>query len=105
MQQQQFEQLAPQRIQLKQLEAFASIRPSVIQQHKVLAELHTLQPQIQSSEQQFTVIEHAFQAEEKQFQQIDEQFKTQQAFEQTHHQAIEKVRTCIQEREFIGHKN
>ena len=102
VQQQQFEQLAPQRIQLKQLEAFASIRPSVIQQHKVLAELHTLQPQIQSSEQQFIVIEHAFQAEEKQFQQIDEQFKTQQAFEQAHHQAIEKVRTCIQEREFIG---
>lgn len=102
VQQQQFEQLAPQRIQLKQLEAFASIRPSVIQQHKVLAELHTLQPQIQSSEQQFIVIEHTFQAEEKQFKQIDEQFKTQQAFEQTHHQAIEKVRTCIQEREFIG---
>lgn len=102
VQQQQFEQLAPQRIQLKQLEDFASIRPSVIQQHKVLAELHTLQPQIQSSEQQFIVIEHAFQTEEKQFKQIDEQFKTQQAFEQTHHQAIEKVRTCIQEREFIG---
>lgn len=102
VQQQQFEQLAPQRIQLKQLEDFASIRPSVIQQHKVLAELHTLQPQIQSSEQQFIVIEHAFQTEEKQFKQIDEQFKIQQAFEQTHHQAIEKVRTCIQEREFIG---
>lgn len=102
LQQQEFEQLAPQRITLKQLEVFASIRPSVIQQHKILAELHTLEPKVQSSEQQFIVNEYAFQAEEKQFQEIDEQFKTQQAFEQTHHQAIEKVRSCIQEREFIG---
>ncbi len=102
LQQQQFEQLTPERTQLKQLETFTAIRSSIIQQHRAHAELCSVQVQLQNTEQQFTVSEASYQAEEKQFQAIDAQLKTQQAFEQTHHHAIEQVRSCIQEREFIG---
>ena len=101
-QQQLFERLTPERTQLQQLETFASIRPSVIQQHKVHAQLNTQQAELQRGEQQFISLEQAFQAEEQQFKHIDAQFKSQQAFEHSHHQSLEQVRSCIQEREFIG---
>ncbi|MHA3064408.1 AAA family ATPase [Acinetobacter sp. ANC 4641] len=101
-QQQKFDALGSKRTQLKQLETFASIRPSVIQQQKTQAELHQLQPKIQSSQLQFNAIKHDFEQEKTVFENVDKQFKAQHTFEQTHQSSLEQVRVYIQEREFIG---
>ncbi|ENU79804.1 hypothetical protein F975_02433 [Acinetobacter sp. ANC 3789] len=101
-QQQKFDALGSKRTQLKQLETFASIRPSVIQQQRTQAELYQLQPQIQSCQLKFNVIKHGFEQEKTVFDNVDKQFKAQHTFEQIHLSNLEKVRTYIQEREFIG---
>lgn len=101
-QQQKFDALGSKRTQLKQLETFASIRPSVIQQQKTQAELHQLQPQIQSCQLKFNVIKHDFEQEKTVFENVDKQFKAQHTFEQIHQSSLEQVRSYIQEREFIG---
>ena len=100
-QQLKFETYAPQRIQLQQLEIFTSIRPSIVQQKKIINELNNLQPKIQDSEQQFNIHKHLFNAEKNQFEMIDEKLQSQQNFEQVHQQQIEQIRTRIQARDFI----
>lgn len=101
-QQQKFDQLNTEREQLKQLETFASIRPSVIQQQKMQVELNQLQPKIQSTESLFSEVEKSFKQEKNTFQTADEKLKTQQQFEQMHNVQLNQVRNCVQEREFIG---
>jgi len=101
-QQQKFDLLNTERGRLKQLEVFASIRPSMIQQEKTQTELAGLKSQIQSTELQFHTIQQVFEQKQTAFKQIDEQLKALQHFEHTHQHRIDQVRHCIQEREFIG---
>ena len=101
-QQQKVEQLSTEREQLKQLETFASIRSSVIQQQKTQAELNQLQPKIQSTESLFSEVEKSFSQEKNTFQTIDAQLKTQLHFEQMYKVQLDQVRDCIRDRKLIG---
>ncbi|WP_111893445.1 AAA family ATPase [Acinetobacter sp. MB5] len=101
-QQQKVEQLGTEREQLKRLETFSSIRPSVIQQQKTQVELNQLQPKIQSAKSLFSEVEKSFNQEKNTFQTADEKLKAQHQFEQMYKVQLDQVRNCIQEREFIG---
>ncbi|ALH95314.1 AAA family ATPase [Acinetobacter equi] len=97
-QQQLVDALAPQKIQLQRLEHFSSIRPSVIQQQSLNAEITQLQPKLEHAQKQFTVIEQQFNTEKIAFEQIETEQKQQDLFESQHHEKIKLVRERITER-------
>jgi len=96
------QQLSPEREQLQRLEIFSSIRPVVFQQQHSIQAQQQLAPRISQSEQQFLVLENQFEAEKKIYQEAETALKNTQEFEQQHDHALQQVRHCIQEREFIG---
>lgn len=98
IQQQQLDALAPEKLQLQQLERFASIRPSVIQQKNIKLEIAQLQPQLIQAQQQFSEIEQHFNAEKIIFENIDREQKQQYQFEIQHQDKIKLVRERIAER-------
>ncbi len=101
-QQQKFDLLNTERGRLKQLEVFASICPSMIQQEKTQTELAGLKSQIQSTELQFHTIQQVFEQNRLHLNRLMNNSKRYEHFEHTHQHRIDQVRHCIQEREFIG---
>lgn len=93
--------LAPEQEQLLQLDRFATIRSSITSQQKLQAEQLQFNQKVQLMQQQFLAVEQNYQRESQRFQQIDEQFSTQQNFEQQHHQNLNQVRRCVEQRNFI----
>ncbi|NNG75002.1 AAA family ATPase [Acinetobacter sp. ANC 4277] len=96
------QQLSPEREQLQRLEIFSSIRPVVFQQQHSTQAQQQLAPKILQSEQQFLVLENQFEAEKKIYLEAETALKNTQEFEQQHDHALQQVRHCIQEREFIA---
>ncbi len=101
-QQQYLDALAPQKAQLQQLERFSSIRPSVILQKNLNADIAILQPKLEHVQKQFTVIEQQFNTEKLTFEKIDNAQKQQHQFEIQHQQNIEMVRARIADRRVLG---
>ncbi|MFZ0022452.1 AAA family ATPase [Acinetobacter sp.] len=101
IQQQQVDALTPQKAQLQQLESFASIRPSIIQQKNINADLTKLQPQLTHAQQQFMQIEQQFNTEKTAFEKIDTEQKQQYQFEVQHQEKIELVRSRVTERQIL----
>lgn len=101
-QQQYSDALAPQKAQLQQLERFSSIRPSVILQKNLNADIAILQPKLEHVQKQFTVIEQQFNTEKLTFEKIDNAQKQQHQFEIQHQQNIEMVRARIADRRVLG---
>ncbi|OTG63490.1 AAA family ATPase [Acinetobacter silvestris] len=96
------QQLAPERQQLNRLEIFSSIRPVVSQQTQLITIERQLKPQIQQLQQSFDVVAKQFNLEKQNYQQAETALKTLQDFEIIHVDALKQVRSCIQERDFIG---
>ncbi|TCB60268.1 AAA family ATPase [Acinetobacter terrae] len=96
------QQLSPEREQLQRLEIFSSIRPVVFQQQHSIQAQQQLAPKILQSEQQFLLLENQFEAEKKIYLAAETALKNTQEFEQQHDHALQQVRHCIQERDFIG---
>ena len=96
------QQLSKEREQLQRLEIFSSIRPVVFQQQQSIQAQQQLAPQISQSEQQFLVLENQFEAQKKIYLEAETALKNTQEFEQQHDHALQQVRHCILEREFIG---
>ncbi|MFH7765134.1 AAA family ATPase [Acinetobacter sp. BSP-28] len=101
-QQRYLDALAPQKAQLQQLECFSSIRPSVILQKNLNADIAILQPKLERIQKQFTVIEQQFNTEKLTFEKIDNAQKQQHQFEIQHQQNIEMVRARIADRRVLG---
>ncbi|MDY6484877.1 AAA family ATPase [Acinetobacter faecalis] len=102
IQKQQLDALAPQKLQLQQLEHFASIRPNVIQQKNINTDIAKLQPQLAQAQQQFNAIEQQFNSEKITFEKIDAEQTQQHQFEIKHQEKIELVRARIAERRLLG---
>jgi DNA repair protein SbcC/Rad50 len=102
IQQQQLDALAPQKVQLQQLEQFASIRLSVLQQKNINIEISQLHPQLTHAQQQFNSIEQQYHAEKITFEKIEAEQKQQQQFEIQHQDKIKLVRERIAERLVLG---
>ena len=96
------QQLAPERQKLSRLEVFSSIRPTVFQQAQLLKAQQQLAPQIQQHQNSFDVVSKQFYNEEQHYKKADTELKVLQDFEFTHAKALKQVRSCIQERDFIG---
>ncbi|OAL81212.1 ATP-dependent dsDNA exonuclease [Acinetobacter sp. SFB] len=96
------QQLSKEREQLQRLEVFSSIRPVVFQQQHSIQAQQQLAPKILHSEQQFSVLEAQFEAEKKIYLEAETDLKITQQFEQQHDHALQQVRQCILEREFIA---
>ena len=96
------QQLSKEREQLQRLEIFSSIRPVVFQQQQCIQAQQQLAPKISLSEQQFLVLETQFEAQKKIYLEAETALKTTQEFEQQHDPALQQVRHCILERDFIG---
>lgn len=96
------QQLSREREQLQRLEIFSSIRPVVFQQQQCIQAHQQLAPKISQSEQQFLVLENQFEAQKKIYLEAETALKMTQEFEQQHDPALQQVRHCILEREFIG---
>lgn len=100
-QQQQFEALSEQRLLLGQLEQIVEIRPSLIQQKQIIADLTQRQPELIQIEQHFQQVEQAFQLKKSAFEHSDAQQKQQQALELKYQQQLEAVRTHINNRDML----
>ena len=98
------QELAPEQTRLKRLEIFSSIRPSVFQQQQFLKAEQQITPQIQKQQQLFDVLNLQFENEKQQFTKAETDLHQQQKFENTHREALDEVRKCIQEREFFAHE-
>jgi len=96
------QQLAPERQKLSRLEVFSSIRPTVFQQAQLVKAQQQLAPQIQQLQNSFDVVSKQFYNEEQHYKKADTELKVLQDFEFTHAEALKQVRSCIQERDFIG---
>jgi exonuclease SbcC len=96
------QQLAPERQKLSRLEVFSSIRPTVFQQAQLVKAQQQLAPQIQQLQNSFDVVSKQFYNEEQHYKKADTELKVLQDFEFTHADALKQVRSCIQERDFIG---
>lgn len=96
------QQLAPTRQQLSRLDLFSNIRPAVFQQAQLVNTQQQLAPQIQQVQQAFAVLSQQFHLEKQNYQHADTALKALQDFEFTHSHALQQVRSCIQERDFIG---
>lgn len=97
-----YQQLLPQREQLSRLEIFSIIRPVVFQQQHNIQAQQQLAPKILQSEQQFLGLTTQFETEKKNYQAAETALKNTQEFEQQHDIALQKIRHCLQEREFIA---
>jgi DNA repair protein SbcC/Rad50 len=102
IQQQQLDALAPEKLQLQQLERFSAIRPSVIQQKNSKLEIAQLQPQLTQAQQQFSEIEQQFNAEKVIFESIDAEQTQQHQFELQHQDHIALVRDRITQRRVLA---
>lgn len=98
------QELAPEQTRLKRLEIFSSIRPSVFQQQQLLKAEQQIIPQIQKQQQLFDVLNLQFENKKQQFTKAETDLNQQQNFENTHREALDEVRKCIQEREFFAHE-
>lgn len=96
------QQLAAERQKLSRLEVFSSIRPTVFQQAQLVKAQQQLAPDIQQLQNSFTVVSKQFYNEEQHYKKADTELKVLQDFEFTHAEALKQVRSCIQERDFIG---
>ena len=96
------QQLASERQKLSRLEVFSSIRPTVFQQAQLVKAQQQLAPDIQQLQNSFTVVSKQFYNEEQHYKKADTELKVLQDFEFTHAEALKQVRSCIQERDFIG---
>jgi len=96
------QQLAPERQKLSRLEVFSSIRPTVFQQAQLVKAQQQLAPDIQQLQNSFDVVSKQFYNEEQHYKKADTELKVLQDFEFTHADALKQVRSCIQERDFIG---
>ncbi|MEG1489903.1 AAA family ATPase, partial [Acinetobacter sp.] len=96
------QQLAAERQKLSRLEVFSSIRPTVFQQAQLVKAQQQLAPDIQQLQNSFTVVSKQFYNEEQHYKKSDTELKVLQDFEFTHAEALKQVRSCIQERDFIG---
>ena len=96
------QQLAPERHKLNRLEVFSSIRPTVFQQAQLVKAQQQLVPHIQQLQNSFDALSKQFYNEQQQYKKVDTELKVLQDFEFTHAAALKQVRSCIQERDFIG---
>ncbi len=64
--------------------------------------MQQLTPRIQQQQQLFDHLQLRFESEKAQFTQAEMAVNELQQFERTHHDALNEVRKCIQERDFIG---
>ena len=96
------QQLAPERHKLNRLEVFSSIRPTVFQQAQLVKAQQQLVPHIQQLQNSFDAVSKQFYNEQQQYKKVDTELKVLQDFEFTHAAALKQVRSCIQERDFIG---
>ncbi|WP_445345958.1 AAA family ATPase [Acinetobacter bohemicus] len=96
------QQLAAEHQKLSRLEVFSSIRPTVFQQAQLVKAQQQLAPDIQQLQNSFTVVSKQFYNEEQHYRKADTELKVLQDFEFTHAEALKQVRSCIQERDFIG---
>ena len=96
------QQLASERQKLSRLEVFSSIRPTVFQQAQLVKAQQQLAPDIQQLQNSFDVVSKQFYNEEQHYKKADTELKVLQDFEFTHAEALKQVRSCIQERDFIG---
>ena len=96
------QQLAPERQKLSRLEVFSSIRPTVFQQAQLVKAQQQLTPDIQQLQNSFDVVAKQFYNEEQHYKKANTELKVLQDFEFTHADALKQVRSCIQERDFIG---
>ena len=96
------QQLASERQKLSRLEVFSSIRPTVFQQAQLVKAQQQLAPDIQQLQNSFDVVSKQFYNEEQHYKKADTELKVLQDFEFTHADALKQVRSCIQERDFIG---
>ena len=96
------QQLAPERQKLSRLEVFSSIRPTVFQQAQLVKAQQQLTPDIQQLQNSFDVVAKQFYNEEQHYKKANTELKVLQDFEFTHAEALKQVRSCIQERDFIG---
>ncbi|WP_298145692.1 AAA family ATPase [uncultured Acinetobacter sp.] len=101
IQQQQIDALAPEKLQLQQLERFASVRPYVIQNSNFHTDLEKLNPLLKKVQQEFNSIEKRYTAEKLNFENIEIEQKQQQQFEIQHQKNIQKVRDRIAERKVL----
>lgn len=96
------QELQPEREHLTRLELFSSIRPTVFQQQQLLKTEQQLTPLIQKQQSIFEQLHLQFDVVKNQFNQAETALNDLQNFENTHHDALNNVRKCIQEREYIG---
>ena len=74
----------------------------VFQQQQLQQTVQQLTPRIQQQQQLFNHLQLKFESEKAQFTQAEIAVNELQQFESTHHAALNEVRRCIQERDFIG---
>ncbi|AYA69651.1 ATP-dependent dsDNA exonuclease [Acinetobacter sp. WCHA55] len=94
--------LAHEREHLARLEIFSEVRAVVFQQQQLHQTMQQLMPHIQQQQQLFDHLQLKFESEKAQFIQAEMAVNGLQQFEITHHDALNEVRKCIQERDFIG---
>ncbi|WP_374667732.1 AAA family ATPase [Acinetobacter sp.] len=94
--------LTPEREHLSRLELFSGIRPAVFQQQQLLKTEQQLTPQLHKQQSIFEQINTQFDSVKTQFSQAETALNELQNFESTHREALNEVRKCIQEREYIG---
>ncbi|OTG61510.1 ATP-dependent dsDNA exonuclease [Acinetobacter sp. ANC 4204] len=96
------QELNPERERLARLEIFAEVRPMLFQQQQLLQTKQQLLPRLKKQQQLFDHLLTQFETEKAQFMQAETAVNELQQFESTHHDALNDVRKCIQERDFIG---
>ncbi|WP_374296456.1 AAA family ATPase [Acinetobacter sp.] len=94
--------LAPEKVQLQRLEIFSDIRPNVFQQQQLLKTEQELRPQIAQKQSQFDDLAKQFKIKKTQYQQTESALNQLQDFEHKNQNALNDVRKCVQERDFIG---
>ncbi|MCJ8147416.1 ATP-dependent dsDNA exonuclease [Acinetobacter sp. A3.8] len=94
--------LAPEKAQLQRLEIFSDIRPNVFQQQQLQKTEQELRPQIAQKQSQFDDLAKQFEIKKTQYQQTESALNQLQDFEHKNQSALNDVRKCVQERDFIG---
>ena len=94
--------LASERTQLARLEVFSEIRSQVDQQQELIKIAQQLVPKIQKQQLNFDTLQTRFDAEKTDFTQAEDAQTHAHQFEHEHREALDHIRTYMQEREFIG---
>ena len=94
--------LASERTQLARLEVFSEIRSQVDQQQELVKIAQQLVPKIQKQQLNFDTLQTRFDAEKTDFTQAEDAQTHAHQFEHEHREALDHIRTYMQEREFIG---